>query len=78
VCGFPAHGLPIDKGTFTDLWRTSFVSFFHVFLPLLNDELVKYPTAKAGGFDRMRVSLHEARAPVGHFLPQPMRVASSA
>jgi hypothetical protein len=38
MCGFPAHGLLIDKGTFTDLWR---VSFFHVFLPLLNDELIE-------------------------------------
>jgi hypothetical protein len=38
VGGFPAHGLLTDKGTFTDLWR---VSFFHVFLPLLNDELIE-------------------------------------
>ncbi|GHO79281.1 hypothetical protein KSD_70520 [Ktedonobacter sp. SOSP1-85] len=36
VGGFPAHGLPIDKGTFTDFWRVSFVSFFHLFLPLFN------------------------------------------
>ena len=41
VCGFPAHGLPPEKGTFTDLWRVSFVLFFHVFLPLLNDELIE-------------------------------------
>jgi len=34
--GFPAHSLLPEKGTFPDLWR---VSFFHVFLPLLNDEL---------------------------------------
>ncbi|WP_236601865.1 hypothetical protein [Ktedonobacter sp. SOSP1-52] len=37
--GFPAHGLPPEKGTFTDFWCVSFVSFFHVFLPLLNAEL---------------------------------------
>jgi hypothetical protein len=36
VSGFPAHSLPIDKGTFTDLWCVSFVSFFHMFLPLFN------------------------------------------
>jgi hypothetical protein len=41
VGGFPAHGLPTDKGTCTDLWRVSFVSFFHVFLSLLNDELIE-------------------------------------
>jgi hypothetical protein len=35
VGGKPAHGLPIDKGTCTDLWRVSFPSFFHLFLPLL-------------------------------------------
>ena len=39
--GFPAHGLPIAKGTCTDLWRVSFVSFFHVFLSLLNAELLE-------------------------------------
>ena len=36
VGGKPAHGLPIDKGTFTDFRRVSFVSFFHLFLPLFN------------------------------------------
>ncbi len=36
--GKPAHSLLTDKGTFTALWR---VSFFHVFLPLLNDELIE-------------------------------------
>ena len=36
VGGFPTHGLPIEKGTCTDLWRVSFVSFFHMFLPLFN------------------------------------------
>ena len=30
VGGFPAQGLPIDKGTFTDFWR---VSFLQMFLP---------------------------------------------
>ncbi|HEY6406142.1 MAG TPA: hypothetical protein VIY29_01615, partial [Ktedonobacteraceae bacterium] len=38
VGGFPTHGLLTDKGTCTDLWR---VSFFHVFLPLLNDALIE-------------------------------------
>jgi len=38
VGGFPAHGLLTNKGPFTDLWR---VSFFHVFLPLFNDELIE-------------------------------------
>src|SRR5579862_2694245 len=33
---FPAHGLPTEKGTFIGLWRVSFV---HVLLPLLTDEL---------------------------------------
>ena len=41
VCGFPAHDLPIDQGTVTDLWRVSFVSFFHVFLPLFNLALAR-------------------------------------
>jgi hypothetical protein len=41
VGGKPAHGPPTDKGTCTDLWRISLVSFFHVFLSLLNDELIE-------------------------------------
>ncbi|HEU5374349.1 MAG TPA: hypothetical protein VFV38_02835 [Ktedonobacteraceae bacterium] len=38
VCGFPTHGLPPDTGTCTALWHVSFV---HVFLPLLHDELLE-------------------------------------
>jgi hypothetical protein len=38
VRGLPAYGLPPEKGTFVGFWRVSFVSFFHVFLPLLNVE----------------------------------------
>jgi hypothetical protein len=41
VGAFPAHLQPPEKGTRTNLWRVSFISFFHVFLSLLNDELIE-------------------------------------
>jgi hypothetical protein len=41
VGGKPAHGLPTEKGTFTDLWRVSFVSFFQVVLLMLTDALIE-------------------------------------
>jgi hypothetical protein len=39
VGGFSAHGLPTKKGTFIGLWSVSFV---HMLLPLLNDELREF------------------------------------
>jgi hypothetical protein len=68
--GFPAHGLPAEKGTCTDLWRVSFISFFHVFLSLLNCTSQKYSAHSQNGYEQSSSSPFASRYSAFCFVSQ--------